>query len=181
MIDSAPAPAATMGLTSDAWATLVAAFIGAAAALIVVVIRRLLEGRDRTREENGRKQAIATALLFEIDNHYRSNIRDLLNFFEKNDNDTSLTVIKPMSANPFPVYVGNASVLGALPPTVVEAIVHYYGELRGYVATLSQYSRGLEIWSENNPTGRAIVLTLVPKIKKEAAAIPALPSRNRGT
>ncbi len=134
-----------------------------------------VEKQARQDEAEDRRRRVAIALLFEIDDHYKSNVRDLVKYLEEHANDPSPTVIKSTNVNPFPVYVGNVNMLGALPPCLVEVIVNYYGLLRVYVATFNHYSQGYEMWlAGNSSIGRALMKSLVPKIKSEAAAITQL-------
>jgi len=136
-----------------------------------------LDAEKKAREDaaNEQRKAVATALLFEIDNHYRSNIRDVVRYLEEHKNDPDPTVIKPPGVNPFPVYVGNSKVLGVLPTVLVEIMVNYYGELRGYVATFNLYLKGYEMFLEGNTTiGRGVMRTLIPRIIIEGVAITQL-------
>lgn len=129
------------------------------------------ERRAREDEAEDRRRRVAIALLFELDSHYKSRVRDLLKLFEGQRNDSPPLVVKPTGAYAFPVYVGNASVLGGLPPVLVETIVNYYGLLRSYEATLGQYTQGYEMTlAGDSPIGRALMAALVPRIKSEAAA-----------
>jgi hypothetical protein len=133
------------------------------------------EKKARENAANEQRKAVATALLFEIDNHYRSNIRDIVRYLEEHRNDPDPTVIKSPGSNPFPVYAGSSKLLGVLPTVLVEIVVNYYGELRGYVATFNLYLKGYEIFLEGNTTiGRAVMRTLIPRIITEAVAITQL-------
>lgn len=135
-------------------------------------LQRQLDAEKKARQDaaNARSRAVATAVLFEIDDHYRSNIRDLLQVFETQAAGVPI-VLKPISANPLPVYAGNVTTLGELPSTLVEAIVQYYGVLRVYLGTLSQYSQGYDLMVQGNQLGMPIMKSLIHRIKSEAKAI----------
>jgi hypothetical protein len=166
--------AATLRSTSEAWATLVAAFIGALTALVVVWIQRVLDKRDRDRDAERRRRALASAVLLEIDDHYRACVRDLLDVFEKQSEESPPIAIKSMT-NVLPVYAGNVGAIGDLPFSLVEATVHYYGVLQAYIGTLSQYVQGYELMLKGDPTlGKAIMRSLETRIKREARAISQL-------
>jgi hypothetical protein len=174
-------------LTLDGGATLVAgliAFIGGLLAYLAVrgqtkaagvALQTQLDAEKKTRaeQENTRLKAVATALLFEIDHHYKSNVRDLLEAFEKEkDASSPPVVVKPMTVNPFPIYVGNTSALGALPAALVEAIVGYYGVMQIYLSTLTQYTQGYNLMLRGDAQlGYALMKNLVPRIKSEARAM----------
>jgi hypothetical protein len=129
------------------------------------------EKRAREDEAEDRRHRVAIALLFELDSHYKSRVRDLLKVFEEQSKDSAPLVVKPTGVYAFPVYVGNASVLGGLPPVLVETVVNYYGLLRSYEATLGQYTQGYEMTlAGDSQIGRALMATLVPRIKSEATA-----------
>jgi len=134
-------------------------------------LRRQLDAEKRSLKEgeDNRRRAVATAILFEIDDSYRSHLRDVLGYFDKEE-DSILAVVKPIGANPLPVYVGNASAIGMLPSMLAEVVVHYYGVLQTYLGTLSQYSQGYDLMVQGNQLGKPIMKSLVPRIKKEAIA-----------
>jgi hypothetical protein len=129
-----------------------------------------LDAEKKAREDasNAQRRAVATALLFEIDSQYVSNVRDILKAFGEQDATPALTRTGP---DPFPVYVGNANMLGSLPVSLVEVIVNYYGALRDYVAIIDEYAHGYEIQLQGNSTGRALMKSLVPQIKSDGTAI----------
>lgn len=172
-----------MKLTLDGIMTLAAGVIAYVAAVRQIRhadrgLQRQLDDEKKTREDGAsdEQRAVARALLFEIDDFYRAQIRDLSNLLEKEQEGAPPAVIKPMSNNPFPVYVGNASKLGVLPPSLVEAVVHYYAILQSYVATLVQHAQGYSMWvgGLNPQVGRALMQSIVPRIKSEARAITQL-------
>jgi hypothetical protein len=133
-------------------------------------LQRQLDAEKKAREEasNAQRRAVATALLFEIDSQYVSNVRDILKSFDEQDAMPALTSTGP---DPFPVYVGNANMLGSLPASLVEVIVNYYGDLRDYVAVIDEYAHGYEMHLQGNTIGRSLMKSLVPKIKSDGAAI----------
>jgi len=154
MTDPVATQAATSGLTSEAWATLVAAFIGAIAALIVVAIQRFLDRCDRIREENSQRRAITTALLCEMDLLYREHVRRVANFYaqrarEGREGDEELAVY-PVGTDRLAVYKGNAGSLGHLPPPLIMRIIEWYGSIQSYLAMILEYSqrRGVAIQTE---------------------------------
>lgn len=130
------------------------------------------EQQSRLEETRERRRRVALALLFEINTYWTGDVRDVLKVLEELGPSSGPPVLKPRSANPFPVYVGNAGALGGLPPTLVEIVVGYYGLLKSYEGTLSLYWQGYELLlAGNTAAGRALMISLIPKIKAEAPAI----------
>ncbi|MGH9684518.1 MAG: hypothetical protein ACRD4S_13020 [Candidatus Acidiferrales bacterium] len=134
-----------------------------------------VEKRARNSAADERRRAVATGLLFEIDDHYRSNIRDVLQFLDGIRRDSAGMVIRPISADPFPMYIGSVEILGELPPTLVEAIVHYYGLLGVYVSRLAKYLQAFD-YSMQGQSAQAKTLmdSQTPLIKREGEAITQL-------
>lgn len=130
------------GLTPEAWATLVAAFIGAAVALIVVIVQRALDQRDRKRELCRKKRVVSRALIFEIDGFYRHHLKDLsqwLTDFAARQDELPPTAIKSTEFDPFPVYHSNANVLGEFGEETVPSIVRFYAGASSYASLLREY------------------------------------------
>jgi hypothetical protein len=131
-----------------------------------------VEKQTREDEANERQRAVATALLFELDEVYRSFVREVLGFLAEHENDPDPPGIKPVSANPFPVFSANAGALGALPPTLVEAVARCYSALNGYFATLTEYPQryGLLLRGDGS-IGLPLLAGFIARIRRDANAI----------
>ncbi|MGC1106819.1 MAG: hypothetical protein WA876_09795 [Candidatus Acidiferrales bacterium] len=129
-------PQSREGLSGDAWATLVAALIAAAVAIIVGVLQRHWEQRDKRNEMATRGKAICTAFLYEIDRFYRFYIAGLL----------VPTLVSPIAdlespgSSPFPVYAGNCGHVGELDATLAAAIADFYASAQRYAFRLCDYA-----------------------------------------
>jgi hypothetical protein len=134
-----------------------------------------VEKRTREAEAEERQRAIATALLFELDEVYRSFVREVLGFLANHEEDPNPPSIKPVSANPFPVFSANAGALGLLPPTLVEAVAGCYGALNGYFATLAEYSQRFGLLLRGvSSFGLPLLAGFISRIQGEANAIVPL-------
>lgn len=161
MISPPPIQAAPPHLTPDAWATLVAAFIGASVALAVVWVQRVLDNRDRRREAERRSRVFATALLFEIDNFYKWWVRELREFLAQWSGQGAPPRIKSVDGASLAVYSTGAAQIGNLPQELVKQIVNWYGFARSFVATLAFYSRNYD----GGAVGQARCFNLIEGIK----------------
>jgi hypothetical protein len=138
--------------TGDGLATLVAGIIAFVAVMVQIrhssnaTEKQLRAEREaRMQQESGQTRALATAILFEIDTLYRYLIRDVHDFFKREVPDHADTVAAK-SVDPlfFAVYQGNAGKLGRLGQAAAEAVVHFYGGIGAYAATLREYKIAFE-------------------------------------
>jgi hypothetical protein len=120
-------------------ATLFAAFIGAAAALSVVVIQRHLD----QREEERHRRAVATALVFEIRSFYRWYYRQLRPLKDIDAHTSLPPTINAPTAQTFAVYRGNTDTLGSFDAPVVQQVVEFYGFAEWLLSTIQEYTAAL--------------------------------------
>lgn len=158
-------------------------FLGGLLAFIAILVQvhfanqglrtQLLEEKEvRGRERHRRNKATATAILFEIDDFYRTYLRDVLSFLEGRPADNSPPVIKSAGRNPFPVYEGNTQQLGGLNQQLVETVVHFYGLARAYAMGLEAYSEALATIQLAPDSYKLLILkSMVPRIKSECESI----------
>jgi hypothetical protein len=127
-------------LVSTVSATLLAALIGAAAALSIVVIQRYSDSRERVRH----RRAVATALVFEIKSFYRWFFRHLRPIVKDIDPKTCLPpTINAPSREVFAVYRANAGTLGTFDVSVVQQVVEFYGFAEWLLSTVREYTTAL--------------------------------------
>jgi len=139
-------------LTLDGIMTLIAGVIAFIAVIIQIrssskqVQNQIKAQSDAEREEReGQKKAVATALLFEIDSFYRLHVRETHESLKRWSPATGdLFVAKSISPQPFPVYNGNASVLGSLDKDLVFGIVGFYGAATQCLSALRDYKMEFE-------------------------------------
>lgn len=120
-------------------ATLLAAFIGAATAVSVVVIQRYFDNREQARQ----KRAVATALVFEIKSLYRWYYRQLRPLKDMDAQTCVPPTINAPTAPIFAVYRGNTDTLGSFDPAVVQRVVEFYGFTELLLSTIQEYTAAL--------------------------------------
>jgi hypothetical protein len=102
------------------------------------------ERKARAEETERQKRAVATAILFEIDNFYRhhlGHVRDLLDAYARSK---QLPTPVPASAHGFVVYHGNVSRLGDLHRELAGKIVRFYGMAEYYEVVGEDYRARVE-------------------------------------
>jgi len=101
------------------------------------------EKAGREEEHQRRAKAVATAILFEIDNIFRYLVRDVQEFFEHNRGALDFAgrlLDKRIEKMPFTVYESNAGVPGTLEGPLVQGVVSLYGGFAAYLTTLNYLS-----------------------------------------
>ena len=121
------------GFTPDGIMTLVAGVLAFAAVQWQIWDQRRTQGKDQER----RRRAVATAVLFEIDSVYRSLIQGISE--QINTPGSGPLLVKPFDSG-FPVFEGNAGSLGELPAQLVQAVVGFYGVIMRHISTLKLYA-----------------------------------------
>jgi hypothetical protein len=99
----------------------------------------------RIEETERQKQALANAVRFEIDGFYLYHLRELRNEFNRFDPRTEMpiSVVKPIAANPFSIYQGNAGKLGELEAEILEQVVAFYNSAGRHVSTCSAWGASM--------------------------------------
>jgi hypothetical protein len=137
-------------LTLDGIMTLAAGAIAYVAAVRQIrhadqgLKQQLQAEKDARSQEGGeRKRALATAMLFEIDDIYAHYLKPLWESTKDLDPENcsleTLGVVKPFPANPFPVFAGNASGLGELKSETVASVVRFYDAASSLLQSLVDY------------------------------------------
>ena len=94
--------------------------------------------RDAEQEERGRrKRAVATAVCYETDGFYLYYLRELRDYLKnfKLEEKMPLPIIKPVAANVFSIYQGNAAKLSELGPEALERVVAFYNAAGRHLST----------------------------------------------
>jgi len=127
-------------------ATLVGVFVALAAVIWQVrssskhVQDQIQAQRDAERGERERQtKAVATGILFEIDNFYFYHLGGVRGRIEEALRRRELLEVVRISSSLFTVYQGNAGRLGDLPNEVVQAIVHFYSKAAQFLALREDY------------------------------------------
>jgi hypothetical protein len=135
------------GFTPDGIMTLLAGIIAFAAVIIQIrsssrqVREQITAQRDAEREDLERqKQAVARALLFEMDGFYRYPLKPVEITLKQNDGAVNPAAIPAGADLTFPIYEGNSSVLGGLDEMIVAAVVMFYNDASMFVRTLNEYN-----------------------------------------
>jgi uncharacterized protein YjeT (DUF2065 family) len=133
-------------LTLDGLMTLVAGIIAFVAVIIQIrssshqVRDQIRAQRDAEQAERERqKKAIATALLFEIDDFYRYHVRGAYDRLDGKARSRELPEVVRIPQSRFAVYEGNTPRLGELPHDLVEAVVHFYSKAEHLFAMREDY------------------------------------------
>jgi len=126
-------------LPPDAWAVLVAAFIGAIVSLVAVFIQQVLQNRNSRIERDKRNRAVARAILLEINDFYKWHVEALAGVLKDAD-ATSHYYFAKIEKRSFPVYQNNSGTLGYLPEEVATQIVQFYGTAEGFLDLLNNYA-----------------------------------------
>lgn len=114
--------------------------------------------RDRRNQER-ETRSVATALLWEIDDFYKLSIRNVFRALkDKNPADLNFDV-KPLNFVSFTVFEATADKVGLFEPVLVQGVVGFYGNVRAYLDTFSDYRDALEqIRAGRQPNNKAMVL-----------------------
>lgn len=105
------------------------------------------EKKERETDAQDRCRAVATALLFELDNFYIAYIRGHANEISSSldalrglhSNGRQLRPFRKTPSDPFPVYKANASSVGILPANLVTWVVRAYSAAQWVVDRRSDY------------------------------------------
>lgn len=110
------------------------------------VERQLNADRDaRALEAERQKQAIATALLFEIVNFYKYYFTHLRPLLDQVDVETCQPPsFSAPSTDFFSVYQGSANSLGTFDHMLVEKVVRSYGLMAWLFSSIREYTRSLD-------------------------------------
>jgi len=128
----------------------VATLVGVLVALVAVILQvrssskhvqdQIRAQRDAERDERERqKKAVATGILFEIDNFYLYHLRGVRGPINETLQRRELPEVVRIPSSLFSVYQGNTGRLGDLPNEVVQAIVHFYSEAAQFLALREDY------------------------------------------
>jgi hypothetical protein len=95
--------------------------------------------RARQEEQERQKKAVATAILFEIDDFYRYHLRGAHGRLEESASKGELLEVVRIPPSMFAVYRGNTPRLGELPDEVAEVVVHFYSKAEQFFALREDY------------------------------------------
>jgi hypothetical protein len=137
--------------------------------------RTVLDEERRRKQEDMEREtkAVASALLWEIDDFYKLFVRDVCRTL-KADSQTDFSVKSP-TYKTFIVFEALANKVGLLDPHLVQGIIGYYGAARAYVNTMCDYGGALEQFQKTaQPLFRAKATTLLGQIKKSSTRMVPL-------
>jgi len=100
--------------------------------------------QESAAESERQKKAVATAILFEIDDFYRYHVGRLRGYLEEKAGKRELLEVVRIPQSMFAVYRGNTPRLGELPDEVVEAVVHFYSKAEQFFALREEYRAARE-------------------------------------
>lgn len=148
-------------------------FLGGALAFLAVMIQIETGEKARAEEQILRVKAVATAMLFEIDNFYMRYLKDRSALFESwkriESDPKSVEVFRAVIGERFAVYNASAHILGRLDSTTARGVVVCYGALISQVELARCYERASDRNRlENTPDGDAEILELRRQLKVNA-------------
>lgn len=120
-------------------------------------------------ERNQTKRSIATALLWEMDDFYKSNVRNTFRALERADDPTQLGYYVRSPYKGFTVYEATADRVGLFRPATVQGIVLFYASARAYLNVIEDYGRAVEQVDAGRTDLRRIAVTLLVQVKKSSA------------
>jgi hypothetical protein len=129
-------------ITGDGIATFLTAVVALVAAWIAyrgVKKQIAAEKEAHEHEVERQKKAVATAILFEIDDFYRYHLRGARVYFEELARRKELFEVIRMSPTLFAVYQGNTPRLGELPSAVVEVVLYFHSKAEQFFALREDY------------------------------------------
>jgi hypothetical protein len=150
-------------LTLDGLMTLLAGIIAFAAVIIQIrssskqLHDQMKAQRDAKEEEQGgQKKAVATAIIFEIDDFYRYHLKGVYGYLEETARKGELIEVVRVPPSLFAVYRGNTPRLGQLPDKVVEVVIHFYSKADKFFALIEDYmaERERQIEPTSHPDNR---------------------------
>jgi hypothetical protein len=109
--------------------------------------------QSRREAEHARRRAVATALLFELDNFYRAYVRGLAEAIACAPGQVDgrdylesphLPPLRKTPSDPFPVYKANADAVGELPLEVTELVVRAYSAAQWVLDRRADYQTSRE-------------------------------------
>jgi hypothetical protein len=121
------------------------ALFAAVIAFVALMIQLEEERNAKTEERERQNNAVARAILFEVDGFcatYLSQPRDLL--MQKDINIDRLPRFASVGPNQFPVYRGNAGRIGELPTECVLATVGFFRVADSILSNLVDYTISLD-------------------------------------
>ena len=103
--------------------------------------------RDQTKaqrdaeeaEQERQKKAIATAILYEIDDFHLYHVRGVYSYLEEKARMGELIEVVRIPPSLFAVYRGNTPRLAELPDAVVKVVVHFYSKADKFFALIEDY------------------------------------------
>jgi len=107
-----------------------------------------VEKQARKEEGARQKRAVAKAILFEIDDFYRSQVQGVGGYLDGFARKRELCEVVRVPPSLFTVYQANTARLGDLPDEAVEAIVHFYTKAAKFLALREDYRAEREDHSE---------------------------------
>jgi hypothetical protein len=120
---------------------LVDGFLGAIVGSLISVAAIFWQTK---RAEEREARSVAMTLLWEIDDFYKLNIRNLRRALkDKDPNDLGFEV-KSLTFRRFTVYEAAADKVGLFDPGLVQGVVGWYGSVSAYLDTIHDYGVTLE-------------------------------------
>ncbi len=113
------------------------------------------EKQARRDEQTRQEQAVAKALLYEIDDFYKHYIGGPPKYFEALDPSVApLVPLKIIGPKTFVLYAATASKLGCLDDGVVEKVIRFYDAAESYQSRMLVYAKSYERMQVASRDGR---------------------------
>jgi len=119
-------------------------------AFVAVMIQLEEERNSRVAELERQKRALVKVVLFEINNFYCYHVRDVQEFLKHVDvENCKFLGIKTLSPDPFPVYRGNAGMVGVMDDDMLGNVIGFYSTAEVYLNLLRDYKIESERYFQN--------------------------------
>lgn len=143
------------------------AFLSAVLGSVITAVGLLYQSRIELKRT---KRSIATALLWEIDDFYRSNVQTTYRALERaSPSDLGYYVRSPYKG--FTIYESTADKIGLFRPDTVKALVLLYATARAYLNVVDDYGRTIEMFDAGQRELKGRAVTLLDMLKRSATQI----------
>jgi hypothetical protein len=124
-------------------------------------------------ERNRTKKAIATALLWEIDDFYKANVQKTYRALERaTPSELGYHVRTPHKG--FTIYDAAANEIGLFQAGTVKGLVMFYASARAYLNLIDDYGQAMTKVVAGDATLRPLAITLLYYVKKNSSDLVPL-------
>jgi hypothetical protein len=143
------------------------AFLSAVLGSVITAVALLYQSRIELKRT---KRSIATALLWEIDDFYKSNVRTTYRALERaSPAELGYYVRSPYKG--FTIYESTADKIGLFRPDTVKGLVLLYATARAYLNVVDDYGSAIERFNAGQTELKGRAITLLDMLKRGATQL----------